>query len=170
MHLNGFHSLLRQVLKCCNNAIFLLKLSICAIFLLFFMTQVSKSYKWPHIFLFPSGFVFLWLPILGRFAVSPLAIQFWSLLPKILPQSARNQKCDKNPLKSAKKRTQKEQKKKSKVLVLIYAESLNYKSGLGFFVPVLKVPSFEVPTWALLSKMATFWGQKIALPVLVHKF
>ena len=43
---------------------------------------------------------------------------------------------------------------KSKVIVLIFGESLPYKSGLGFFVPALEVPFFEAPTGALLAKVA----------------
>ena len=37
---------------------------------------------------------------------------------------------------------------KSKAIVLIFGKSLNYKSGLEFFVPALEVPFFEVSTWA----------------------
>ena len=58
---------------------------------------------------------------------------------------------------------------KSKAVVLIFGKSLNYKSGLGFFVPALEVPFFEVPTWALLALLAVWRGQKMALPLLVQK-
>ena len=58
---------------------------------------------------------------------------------------------------------------KSKALVLIFGKSLNYKSGLGFFVPALEVPFFEVPTRAFLAKVAILRGQKMALPVSVQK-
>ena len=52
---------------------------------------------------------------------------------------------------------------KSKAVVLIFGESLKYNSGLGFFVPALEVPFFEVPTRALLAKVAILRGQKMAL-------
>ena len=58
---------------------------------------------------------------------------------------------------------------KSKAEVLTFGESLNYKSGLGFFVPALEeVPSFEVPIRALLAKMAILRGNKMRLPPLVQ--
>ena len=47
---------------------------------------------------------------------------------------------------------------KSKVIDLIFGESLPYKSGLGFFVPALEVPFFapqndhfcqKCPSWGL---------------------
>ena len=49
---------------------------------------------------------------------------------------------------------------KSKVIDLIFGESLPYKSGLGFFVPALEVPFFEAPTWALLAKVVILGCQK----------
>ena len=49
---------------------------------------------------------------------------------------------------------------KSKAVVLIFGKSLNYKSGLGFFVPALEVPFFEVPTRAFLARVAILRGQK----------
>ena len=58
---------------------------------------------------------------------------------------------------------------KSKAVVLIFGKSLNYKSGLGFFVPALEVPFFEVPTRAFLAKVAILRGQKMALPASVQK-
>ena len=58
---------------------------------------------------------------------------------------------------------------KSKALVLIFGKSLNYKSGLGFSVPALEVPFFEVPTRAFLAKVAILRGQKMALPVPLRK-
>ena len=61
------------------------------------------------------------------------------------------------------------QKMKSKAVVLIFGKSLNYKSGLGFFVPALEVPFFEVQTRAFLAKVAILRGQKMALPVSVQK-
>ena len=48
---------------------------------------------------------------------------------------------------------------KSKAVVLIFGKSLNYKSGLGFFVPALEVPFFEVLAQALLAKRAILRGQ-----------
>ena len=57
---------------------------------------------------------------------------------------------------------------KSKDIDLIFWESLNYKSGVGFFVPAL-VLFFEVSTRALSVKVAILRGQKMALPVLVQK-
>ena len=68
-----------------------------------------------------------------------------------------------------KKRAQKCQKRKSKAVVLIFGNSFNYKSGLGLFVTALEVPFFEVPTRALLAKVAIFRGQKVTPPVLVQK-
>ena len=58
---------------------------------------------------------------------------------------------------------------KSKAVVLIFGKSLNYKSGLGFSVPALEVPCFEVPTLAFLAKVAILRGQKMALPASVQK-
>ena len=58
---------------------------------------------------------------------------------------------------------------KSKVIDLIFGESLPYKSGLGFFVPALEVPFFESPTWALLAKVVILGCKKKALPVPVQK-
>ena len=54
---------------------------------------------------------------------------------------------------------------KSKVMALIFGESLNYKSGVVSFVLALEVTYFEVPTRALLAKVAMSRGKKIALPV-----
>ena len=58
---------------------------------------------------------------------------------------------------------------KSKAVVLIFGKSLNYKSGLGFSVPALEVPFFEVPIRAFLAKVAILRGQKMALSALVQK-
>ena len=58
---------------------------------------------------------------------------------------------------------------KSKVIDLIFGDSLPYKSGLGFFVPALEVPFFESPTWALLAKVVILGCKKKALPVPVRK-
>ena len=49
---------------------------------------------------------------------------------------------------------------KSKVIDLIFGDSLPYKSGLGFFVPALEVPFFESPTWALLAKVVILGCKK----------
>ena len=46
------------------------------------------------------------------------------------------------------------------MVVRSFEKSLNYKSGLGFFVPALEVPFFEVPTRAFLAKVAIFEGPK----------
>ena len=59
---------------------------------------------------------------------------------------------------------------KSKVIDLIFGDSLPYKSGLGFFVPALEVPFFESPTWALLAKVVILGCKKEALPVPVRNF
>ena len=72
-------------------------------------------------------------------------------------------------MKIDKKRIQKSQKMKSKVIVPTFVESLPYKSGLGFFVPALEVPFFKAPTWALLAKVAILGCQKMALPVPLRK-
>ena len=58
---------------------------------------------------------------------------------------------------------------KSKAVVLIFGKSLNYKSGLGFFVPALEVPFFGAPTWALLAKVVILGCQKMVLPVPARK-
>jgi hypothetical protein len=58
---------------------------------------------------------------------------------------------------------------KLKAIVLIFRESLNYKSGVGFFVPTLEVPFFGPSKWPLLPKMPELGPQKKALPVPVQK-
>ena len=58
---------------------------------------------------------------------------------------------------------------KLKAIVLIFRESLNYKSGVGFFVPKLEVPFFGPSKWPLLPKMPELGPQKKALPVPVQK-
>ena len=55
----------------------------------------------------------------------------------------------------------------SKHMALFLRKSLNYK--IGFFMTALEVPFFEVPTHALLAKVAIFRGQKVTIPVLVQK-
>ena len=72
-------------------------------------------------------------------------------------------------MKIVKKPTQKWQKMKLKAIVLIFRESLNYKSGVGFFVPTLEVPFFGPSKWPLLPKMPELAPQKKALPVPVQK-
>ena len=72
-------------------------------------------------------------------------------------------------MKIVKKPTQKWQKMKLKAIVLIFRESLNYKSGVGFFVPTLEVPFFGPSKWPLLPKMPELGPQKKALPVPVKK-
>ena len=63
-------------------------------------------------------------------------------------------------MKIVKKPTQKWQKMKLKAIVLIFRESLNYKSGVGFFVPKLEVPFFGPSKWPLLPKMPELGPQK----------
>ena len=72
-------------------------------------------------------------------------------------------------MKIDKKCIQKSQKMKSKVIVLIFGESLPYKSGLGFFVAALEVPFFGTPIWPLLPKVPKLGPQKKARPVPVQK-
>ena len=55
----------------------------------------------------------------------------------------------------------------SKHMALFLRKSLNYKSGL--FYDSIGSAFFEVPTRALLAKVAIFRGQKVTLPVLVQK-
>ena len=55
-------------------------------------------------------------------------------------------------MKIDKKPIQKSQKMKSKVIVLIFGESLNYKSGLGFF--------FWHPNMATFAKSAQVGASK----------
>ena len=66
-----------------------------------------------------------------------------------------------------KKRIQKWLKMESKHMALFLRKSLNYKSGL--FYDSIGSAFFEVPTRALLAKVAIFRGQKVTLPVLVQK-
>ena len=58
---------------------------------------------------------------------------------------------------------------KSEVMVINFGESLNNKSGLGFFYIGSGSAFFYVPTRALWAKAAILRGQKLALPVLVRK-
>ena len=58
---------------------------------------------------------------------------------------------------------------KSKAIVLIFRESLNYKSGLGFFVLTLEGPFFGPSKWPLLPKVPELEPQKKTLSVLVQK-
>ena len=47
-------------------------------------------------------------------------------------------------------------KMKSKAIVIIFGEGLNYKSGLGFFVPPLEVPFFG-PSISTIQKEKNHW-------------
>ena len=55
-------------------------------------------------------------------------------------------------------------------MVIIFGESLNYKSGDDFFVPSLEVPFFRPSKWPFLPKVPELGPQKKALPVPVQKF
>ena len=71
------------------------------------------------------------------------------------PKVLKNENCQKNAIKSDKKM-------KSKAINLIFGESLNFTSGVRFFVLTLEVPFF-------LPKVPEMGPQKKALPVPVLK-
>ena len=51
-------------------------------------------------------------------------------------------------------------KMKSKAMVIILGESLDYKSGDVFFVPSLEVPFFSPSIWPFLPKVPELGPQK----------
>ena len=69
---------------------------------------------------------------------------------------------------SSKSALKSDQKIKSKGIVIIFGESMNYKSGVSFCVPSLEVQFWPL-NMALFAEIARVWTSKKTLPVPAQK-